>query len=328
MHSKTEKQHIAHVDHVLRLLRDAGVTLRLPKCRFFCTTVEYLGLEINPGRLGVMDAHTRALREAHFFTTRTQERSFVGMCNVLRRFVPDLARMAASLTDLIRSTAPVLVPPATPLEQREFDGLNEALTTALVLAIPRRWRECVLDVDTCGTQLGGALLREQEQLQLQPVADISRRQATNELPYGVTEKECLEVVWVSVKFRPYLEGDRFLVRADHVGLWWIVNIEGLGNLCLARWRLRLSELEFDVAYEQGMNHYMADTISRQEFGTSEQTAFDNAVPVFATRAHTVRGLDAANYVGGPTVRGTSRDTVPSAQAADSYCLKFVEAFVA
>jgi len=70
--SKTEDQHIAHVDHVLRLLLDAGVTLRPRKCRCFRPTVEYLGHEIKPGRLGVMVALTRALRKAHFFPTRTQ----------------------------------------------------------------------------------------------------------------------------------------------------------------------------------------------------------------------------------------------------------------
>jgi len=47
--------------------------------------------------------------------------------------------------------------------------------------------------------------------------------------------------------------------------------------------------------------------------------------VFATRANTVRGLDAANFVGGPTVRGIDRDTVLSAQAADGYFQEVVKA---
>jgi len=35
VYSKTEKEHVGHVDRVLRLLRGAGVTLRLPKCSSF-----------------------------------------------------------------------------------------------------------------------------------------------------------------------------------------------------------------------------------------------------------------------------------------------------
>ena len=94
---------------------------------------------------------------------------------------------------------------------------------------------------------------------------------------------------------------------------------------MAHWRLRLSELEFDVAYKPGMTHYMADSISRVESGGSDETAFDDAVPVFAVRANTVRGLDAANYVGGPTVRGIDRDAVLLAQALDEYCQEVVKA---
>jgi len=163
---------------------------------------------------------------------------------------------------------------------------------------------------------------------LQPVAYISGRLATNELPCGVTEKECLAVVGSSLKLRPYVEGDRFLVRTDHDCLQWILNIKGSENPRLARRRLRLSELEFDVAFKPGMTHYLEDSISCREPAGSDETAFDDSVRVFATRANRVRGLDAANYVGGPTVRGINRDTVLSAQAADGYCQEVVRALIA
>jgi len=64
---------------------------------------------------------------------------------------------------------------------------------------------------------------------------------------------------------------------------------------------------------------MADSISRLESGASDETTFDDAVPVFSVRANTVRGLDAAKYVGGPTVRGINCDAVLSAQAGDGNC---------
>jgi len=156
VYSKTEEEHVGHVYRVLRLLRGATVTLRLPKCRCFRKTVEFLGHKIKPGRLGVMEAHKRALREAHFPTIRTQIWSFVRMCNVFRRFVPSFARMAAPLTDLMRSTAPNSVSPATSLQQRAFDRLKEALTTPPGLTLPRRGRKYVLNVDACRTQVDAA----------------------------------------------------------------------------------------------------------------------------------------------------------------------------
>jgi len=156
------------------------------------------------------------------------------MRNVFRRFVPNFARMATPLTKLMGSTAPVLVPTATPLQQQVFDRLKETLRTPPVLELPRRGRKHVLDVEIRGTQVGAALLQEQDDGKHQPFAYISRRLATNELPYRVTEKDCLAVVWASLELRPDLEGDRFLVRTDHDCVRWILNIEGSGNHRLAR----------------------------------------------------------------------------------------------
>ena len=140
------------------------------------------------------------------------------------------------MTDLMGSTAPVLVRPATPLQQQAFDQVKMALTTPPVFAFPRRQRKHVLDVDACGTQVGAAQLQKQVDEKLQPVTYISRRLETNELSFGTKQKEFLAVVWASLKLRPYLEGDRFLVRMDHDCLGRIFNIEYSGNPRLARWR--------------------------------------------------------------------------------------------
>jgi len=69
---------------------------------------------------------------------------------------------------------------------------------------------------------------------------------------------------------------------------------------------------------------MADSTSCLESGGSDETAFDDAVPVFAVRDNTVRGFDAANYVGGPMVRGIDREALLSAQAGDGYSEKIVK----
>jgi len=119
-------------------------------------------------------------------------RSFIGMCNVFRRFVPNFARIATPLTDLMGSTAPVT---PTPEQLVAFEELKRRLTQPPVLALPRAGHKYVLDVDACGTQVGAAMLQEQQEGGLCPVAYISRvLEGAERNNFVVTEKECLAVV--------------------------------------------------------------------------------------------------------------------------------------
>jgi hypothetical protein len=95
--SGSRSAHLAHVAEVLTLLGNAGLSLKLNKCHFFSETVDYLGHVIRPGRLGVAEKNTTALKTAPLARTQTELRSFLGLCNVYRRFVPRLPAIAAPL---------------------------------------------------------------------------------------------------------------------------------------------------------------------------------------------------------------------------------------
>jgi len=58
--STSVEEHLVHVNQVLTLLREAGVTLKLSKCRFFQPRVDYLGHVITPGKLHVATENTKA----------------------------------------------------------------------------------------------------------------------------------------------------------------------------------------------------------------------------------------------------------------------------
>ena len=97
IYSKTVTEHFAHVGEILRLLRDAGVSLKLSKFTFFDTSVTYLGHMIRPGTLEVERRNVFAIERARPPQNQTELRSFLGMCNVYRRFVKDFAKIAAPL---------------------------------------------------------------------------------------------------------------------------------------------------------------------------------------------------------------------------------------
>lgn len=60
--------------------------------------------------------------------------------------------------------------------------------------------------------------------------------------------ECLALIWVVLILRTYVEGNRFIIRAEHHALKCILDRkEGAGHL--ARWRLRHIKLDFEVFHE-------------------------------------------------------------------------------
>ena len=97
VYSRADTEHIKHVLKVLQLLYTAGVSLKISKCAFFDTSVTNLGHVIRPGRLAVEKRNVVTIERALPPTNQTELRSFLGICNVYRRFVPNFARIATPL---------------------------------------------------------------------------------------------------------------------------------------------------------------------------------------------------------------------------------------
>jgi hypothetical protein len=82
-----------------------------------------------------------------------------------------------------------------------------------------------------------------------------------EANYGITELECLAVVWAIKLFRPYLYGRRFTLITDHSALKWLMTSPNLTGK-LHRWALTLQGLDFEVQYRPGSTNVVADALSR------------------------------------------------------------------
>lgn len=81
--SRNIDDHVKHVDEVLTLLRNAGVTRRLESCDFFRQTVEFLGHQITRGTLRILEANTRAFPRCMISShSNTAQNHFGNVCRL------------------------------------------------------------------------------------------------------------------------------------------------------------------------------------------------------------------------------------------------------
>jgi len=149
--------------------REAGVTLNLENCTWIFDEVEYLGHIVRPGQLHMHSNNVDALKHAKFSTTKTQLKSLLGMCNIYRRYFNDFAKRAKPLKTLTRAEIPQDLPPQTDVVIAAFEDLHNALLCPPVLALRKANRKLVVDVDTCGDQVGCTFLQEEPGALLHPV---------------------------------------------------------------------------------------------------------------------------------------------------------------
>jgi len=235
--------------------------LKTKKCQFIHTSVEYLGHIISPGEMRVHNKNLQALAKVGHPGTRTQLRSFLGMCHVYRRFVANYARIEAPLNQLKTKAYGDTLPTITETQAAPFMRLRDALLHPPVLALPHREAPFTTDFDACDTQLGCALLKEQQDGQRKPVGFDSRALQPEQRNDSATEKECLGLVWAVLHLRHYVEGSQFTVRTDHVCLSWMYRLTTATGRLL-RLRLRLAEFDFEVKYKKGAKNHLPNALSR------------------------------------------------------------------
>jgi len=316
--SANAEQYVKDVDTSLHRLREAGVTLNLENCTWFSDEVEYLGHIVRPGQLHVHNKNVDALKHAKFPTKNTQLKSFLAMCNVYRRFVKDFAKRAKPLNALTRAEIPQDLPPPRDVAIAAFEDFCNALLCPPILALPKANRKLVVDVEACADQVGCTLFQEEPEELLHSVGYWSRRLTAAEKNYFTTESECLGVVRAVLKLRHFLDGQRFLIRADHQALSWIYSTTDSSGR-LMRWRLRLSKYTFDMVYKPGASHHLPDFLSRASTVAPTEDIHDN-IPCLAL-VETANGFRTGRYTSTDTPEPVEFDEVVEAQQTDEYCVE-------
>ena len=118
----------------------------------------------------------------------------------------------------------------------------------------------MLRTDASDVGLGAVLMQEFDD-GLFPVAYASKKLLPREQAYSTMEKECLAIVWAVRKFMVYLYGNPFVLQTDHQPLVYL-NRTKFVNDRIMRWAMFLQSYRIKIMAIKGSDNVGADFLSR------------------------------------------------------------------
>ena len=135
-----------------------------------------------------------------------------------------------------------------------FTTLKQKFNEGPILRSPDFSRPFIVFTDASGFAIGAILSQVDDKGDEYVCFYASRLLKGAELQYGITEKECLAVVWAVKQFRVYLHGSKFTIVTNHNALVWLMSIRNPTGR-LARWSIYLQSYDYEIQHRKGFNHY-------------------------------------------------------------------------
>ena len=276
IYSPTFEQHLVDLEKVFQALREANLTLKATKCCFCRKEMRYLGHVITQDGIKPDPTLIKAVSDFPRPQTIKDVQSFLGLSGYYRRFIKNYAKIAEPFYKQLRQ-----------LKDRNyhlnwnnectiaFETLKKKLTSDPIMSTPNFNEPFILELDACDHGLGAVLAQEYDKRKF-VISYASRTLAAAERNYSATEREALAIVWATQHFRPYLEGNKVLIRSDCKALQWLKNAKDVSGR-LARWAMKLSAFQIEnIQYRPGAANANADSLSRNPIDTSSTQADEHS----------------------------------------------------
>lgn len=254
--STSLQEHINSIKLIFNRLKDANLKIQLDKSEFLKRETEFLGHIITPAGIKTNPKKIECVKNFPIPKNTKQIKQFLGLTGYYRKFIKDYSLVAKPMTKYLKKDTKLDI--SDPEYEKSFNTLKTLLINDPILAYPDFSKQFTLTTDASNYALGAILSQNGH-----PICYASRTLNTHEINYSTIEKELLAIIWATKYFRPYLFGRRFIIETDHKPLTWLFSIKE-PNSKLVRWRLKLSEFDYQIKYKKGVKNGNADALSRIE----------------------------------------------------------------
>ena len=220
--SKTEEEHLQHLEIIFQRLREAGLKLQWSKCSFMKLHIEYLGHLISENGIEPMPGKLSAIKEMPAPRSPKENKQFLGPVGYYRKFIPQISDIVEPLTRLTRHDT--LFQWCTKWEF-VFQSLKNTLCTKPILKFPDLPKPYVLFTDASKYAWAGVLTQpytEEAEGKVvtthHPVTYVSGLFRGSQLNWAALTKEAYAIYMSIKKLSFYLTDTEITLRSDHLPL--------------------------------------------------------------------------------------------------------------
>ena len=255
----TVEAHIDNVEKVLKALKVAGLTIKPSKCEWGRSEIRFLGHVVNSEGLKTQPKVTKKVQEFGRPHDKQTVRSFLGLCNYYRNFIPDFATTAVPLNRLLKNKVHFV----WDLEcEKAFRTIQNYLVEPPLLIHPEIGGHFYILTDASDGACGAAICHLKEGL-LRPVVYYGYTFGSAERNYTITEREGLAVVKTLKTHESMLSGAKITIMTDHQPLIPLLQqAHKAPSKRLKRWALALTDFDYEIQYIPGKKHHLPDFLSR------------------------------------------------------------------
>jgi len=300
---KTEDEHLAALEEVLRRMKKAGLRLKREKCIFLAPSVVYLGHRIDEHGLHPVAEKLQALQEAPRPKNVAELKSYLGLLTYYAKFLPNLSTVLAPLYKLLKRQEPWKW---LAEQEKAFERSKELMMSSQLLVHFDPKLEIRLACDASAYGIGVVLSHKMPDGSEKPVGFASRTLTQTEKNYSQMEKEGLACIYGVKHFHSYLLGHKFVLQTDHEPLRTLFSssktVPPHASSRIQRWAWTLAAYEYVVVCRKTDQHANADAMSRLPL---PYTPDETSVP--AELVLMVEGLQDAPITATQIARWTRRD---------------------
>ena len=257
IYSRTEEEHLNHLEKVFQSLESAGLKLKLQKCSFFKKHIQYLGHLLSDEGIQPLPEKLESIAKMPMPKNPKQVKQFLGLVGYYRKFVPRFADISRVLNKLTRKNEEFKW---TPECDKCFHMLKDYLQVAPILRYPDPEAEYILYTDASKYAYAGILTQTMESTD-HPVAYVSGLFRGSQLNWAALTKEAYTIYMSVKKLSFYLDSAKITVRSDHLPLKRFLEKNTM-NSKVNNWAVELESQKIDFKFIPGVQNILADTLSR------------------------------------------------------------------